>query len=81
MTSRMAGQLIVVALLLSPLAAQADPKDKDDFPFLEATVAQLQAGMASGTRNFRRAHARLHPAYREARPGWARRLESMRSSS
>src|SRR5260370_21482816 len=48
MTSRMARQLIVVALLLSPLAAQADPKDKDDFPFLEATVAQLQAGMASG---------------------------------
>ena len=48
MTSRMAGQLIVVALLLSPLAAQADPKDNDDFPFLEATVAQLQAGMASG---------------------------------
>jgi len=48
MTARMAGQLIVVALLLAPLAAQADPKDKDDFPFLEATVAQLQAGMASG---------------------------------
>jgi amidase len=48
MTSRMAGRILLVALLLSPLAASADPKDKDDFPFLEATVAQLQSEMASG---------------------------------
>jgi len=27
---------------------QADPKDKDKFPFLEATVAQLQAEMVAG---------------------------------
>ena len=47
MTSRMAGRILVTAILLSPLAA-ADPKPKDDFPFLEATVAQLQAEMASG---------------------------------
>jgi amidase len=48
--TRMAGRLLVVALLLSPLAAQADSndKDKDNFPFLEATVAQLQAEMAAG---------------------------------
>jgi len=42
----MAGRILVTALLLSPLAARAD--DKDKFPFLEATVAQLQAEMASG---------------------------------
>jgi len=49
MTSRMAARILVVALLLSPLAAKAAPKDKNDgFPFLEATVAQLQAEMASG---------------------------------
>jgi len=34
--------------LLTPLAAAAEPKDKDDFPFLEATVARLQHAMASG---------------------------------
>ncbi|MDE2450038.1 MAG: amidase, partial [Gammaproteobacteria bacterium] len=36
--------------MLAPLAAQADPKNKgqDKFPFLEATVAQLQAEMAAG---------------------------------
>jgi amidase len=45
MTSRMAGRILVTALLLSPLAARAED---DDFPFLEATVAQLQARMASG---------------------------------
>jgi amidase len=45
MTSRMAGRILVTALLLSPLAARAE---EDDFPFLEATVAQLQAQMASG---------------------------------
>jgi amidase len=46
MTSRMAGRILVIALLLSPLAARAEPDD--GFPFLEATVAQLQAEMASG---------------------------------
>src|SRR5215469_4840189 len=44
MTSRMAGRLVLVALVLAPFAALADPK----FPFLEATVAQLQAEMAAG---------------------------------
>ena len=49
MTSRMAGRILLIALLLAPLAAQAGPKDKDkDFPFLEATVAQLQFEMAHG---------------------------------
>jgi amidase len=48
MTSRMAGWIFLVALLLVPLAAQADPKDKDKFPFLEATVDKLQAEMAAG---------------------------------
>jgi len=43
----MAGRILVTALLLSPLAARADDH-KDRFPFLEATVAQLQAEMASG---------------------------------
>jgi amidase len=46
MTSRMAGRILVTVLLLSPLAARA--QSDDDFPFLEATVAQLQAQMASG---------------------------------
>jgi amidase len=46
MTSRMAGRILVTALLLAPLAARAEPDD--EFPFLEATVAQLQAEMASG---------------------------------
>jgi amidase len=50
MTPRMAGRILLIALLLVPLAAQADSKDKDKdkFPFLEATVAQLQAEMAAG---------------------------------
>jgi amidase len=46
MTSRMARRILVTALLLSPLAARA--QSDDGFPFLEATVAQLQAEMASG---------------------------------
>lgn len=46
MTSRMAGRLLVTVLLLAPFAARADSDDK--FPFLEATVAQLQAEMAAG---------------------------------
>src|SRR5689334_21958621 len=50
MTPRMAGRILFIALLLAPLAVQADGKhqDKDKFPFLEATVAQLQAEMAAG---------------------------------
>jgi amidase len=48
MTSRMAGRILLIALLLVPLAARAGSKDKDKFPFLEATVAQLQAEMAAG---------------------------------
>ena len=48
MTSRMAGRILLIALLLAPLAAQAGPKDKDKFPFLEWTVAKLQAEMAAG---------------------------------
>ena len=48
MTSRMAGRILVTALLLSPFAAQAGPDDRDRFPFLEATVADLQAQMAAG---------------------------------
>src|SRR5262245_56268873 len=44
MTSRVAGFGLVV--LLSALAARA--ATGDDFPFLEATVAQLQAEMAAG---------------------------------
>ena len=46
MTSRMVGRILITALLLSPLAARAETDD--DFPFLEASVAQLQAQMASG---------------------------------
>ncbi len=48
MASRMAGRILLTLLLLAPLAATADPKDKDDFPFLEATVTQLQHAMAAG---------------------------------
>jgi amidase len=50
MTPRMAGRILFIALLIAPFALQADQKgkDKDDFPFLEATVAQLQAEMAAG---------------------------------
>lgn len=46
MTSRMAGRILVAALLLLPLATRAEHDDR--FPFLEATVAQLQAQMAAG---------------------------------
>src|SRR5580704_14284477 len=41
--------ILVLALLLAPLAALAADKDKNDFPYLEATVAQLEAQMAAGT--------------------------------
>jgi amidase len=47
MTPRTAGSIAALALLLSPVAAHADGKDK--FPYLEATVAQLEAAMASGS--------------------------------
>ena len=51
MRPRTAAPILVMALLLSPLAARAAGEDggKDrKFPFLEATVAQLQAEMAAG---------------------------------
>jgi amidase len=48
MTPRMAGRILIFVSLFAPLAAHADPKDKDKFPFLEATVAQLQTEMAAG---------------------------------
>jgi amidase len=42
--------LLFISLLLSPFATQADPKGQDPnkFPFLEATVAQLEAEMVAG---------------------------------
>ena len=48
MTPRMAGRVLLTTLLLSPLALGAGSADKDNFPYLEATVAQLQAQMAAG---------------------------------
>ena len=48
MTSRMAGRMLLIALLFAPLAARAGGNDKDKFPYLEATVEQLQAAMAAG---------------------------------
>ena len=48
MTPRIAGRTLLVTLLLSPLALGAGSSDKDNFPYLEATVAQLQAQMAAG---------------------------------
>jgi amidase len=51
MRPRTAAPILVMALLLSPLAVRAsgDDNGKDrKFPFLEATVAQLQAEMAAG---------------------------------
>ncbi len=47
MTPRTAGRVLALAALLSPLAAHA--QNKDNFPYLEATVAQLEAAMAAGT--------------------------------
>ena len=49
MTPRTLKSTLVFALLLAPLAASADNKDKDDFPFLESTVAELESQMAAGT--------------------------------
>jgi len=52
MTACKAGR-ILLTLLLAPLAATAagngDGDDKDRFPYLEATVAELEAQMAAGT--------------------------------
>jgi amidase len=45
--TRTARGILCFALLLSPFAAPADPKGPK-FPFLEATVAQLEAEMAAG---------------------------------
>ena len=47
MTSRMAGRMLLIALLFAPLAARAGGNDKDKFPYLEATVEQLQAAMVA----------------------------------
>lgn len=44
--TRTAGRILVTALLLAPLAARA--QITDNFPFREATVAQLEAAMAAG---------------------------------
>jgi amidase len=47
----MAGHILIIVSLLAPLATAAGTSDspaKDKFPFLEATVAQLQAEMAAG---------------------------------
>ena len=48
-----ARRILLVTLLLAPLAATAagigDGDDKDRFPYLEATVAELEAQMAAGT--------------------------------
>jgi amidase len=48
MATRTVGRILALVLLLAPLTARADGRDKDNFPFLEATVAQLQAEMAAG---------------------------------
>src|SRR5256885_15131579 len=48
MISRMAGRIVSLMLLLAPLGAGADDAGKVGFPFLEASVAQLQAEMAAG---------------------------------
>jgi amidase len=53
MTALTAGRILLMIVLGSPLAATAadtgDSNDKDHFPFLEATVAELQAQMTAGT--------------------------------
>ena len=48
MTPRMAGRILSLVLLFATLTAMADEPGNDHFPFLEATVAQLQAQMAAG---------------------------------
>lgn len=47
MTRRTTGWLVALAALVSPLSAPA--QNEDNFPFLEATVAQLEAAMAAGS--------------------------------
>jgi amidase len=47
MRPRSIGWLLALAPLLSPLATHA--QDKSNFPYLEATVAQLEAAMAGGS--------------------------------
>jgi amidase len=72
MTTRTLGSILAVALLLLPLAARADKKDKNDFPFLEATVAQLEAQMAAGTltsQQLTRAYIRRIEQLDQGRPG------------
>jgi amidase len=44
----MAGGILTAVLLLSTFAASAEPEHNDNFPFLEATIAQLQAEMSAG---------------------------------
>ena len=39
--------MLLIALLFAPLAARAGGNDKDKFPYLEATVEQLQAAMVA----------------------------------
>jgi amidase len=46
MRPRTAGSIAALALVLSPLAAHA--QSNNTFPYLEATVAQLEAAMAAG---------------------------------
>src|SRR5947209_4429967 len=48
MTSRRAGWIVCLLSVFAPFAAGADDAGKVRFPFLEATVAQLQAEMAAG---------------------------------
>ena len=48
MTSRMAGRILSLVLLLTPLTLAAADEGNGNFPYLEATVAQLQAQMAAG---------------------------------
>ena len=48
MTTRMVRGILAVAALLISLGARADSKVQDRFPFLEATVTQLQAEMTAG---------------------------------
>jgi len=48
MTPRMAGRIVFLVCVLAPLATIADDPGHVRFPFLEATVAQLQAEMTAG---------------------------------
>ena len=48
MASRMAGRILSLILLLTPLTVASADEGNGNFPYLEATVAQLQAQMAAG---------------------------------